>query len=486
MIISTIPAVGQLREATSLILLPILDEATLADHYSALLPDDLLTHLQQKPLKVLRKGYELLLPSGTTLLFFGPNGDHSFQDFLKAARRLAHHHAAHWPQRVGLGVPTDFSPYFLEACINGLLLGTYQIGRFKTADTTDYPFGGPDSELFVGGASDAMKPAIESARALATTQLRIFDLVNAPSNYKRPQDIAEWVEAAGAEVGFDVEIWDKERCAKEGFGGLLAVNSGSPDPACFIQMRHRGAKTEQPVVLVGKGVTFDTGGVSIKPSNNMHLMKSDMGGAAAVIGTIEAAARLRLPIDLVGLVPVTDNSVDAKAVKPSDVITSYSGKTIEIIDTDAEGRLILADGLHYAVKHYQPSILIDLATLTGSAVRALGYAAGALFSKDDQLAASLLQSGQHCGEKLWRLPLWEEYGEAMKSDIADIRNLSGKPIAGAITAAKFLEFFTDDHPRWAHMDIAGVALSASEYAKDRSATAFGIRLLITYLESLVE
>ena len=209
-----------------------------------------------------------------------------------------------------------------------------------------------------------------------------------------------------------------------------------------------------------------------------------MGGAAAVMGTMEVAAKMKLPIHLIGIVPATDNSVDALSIKPSDVIGSYSGKTIEIIDTDAEGRLILADGLAYMVKHFKPEVLIDLATLTGSVIRSLGTEAGGLFSNNDDLAADLLKSGQTTGERLWRLPIWEDYGNYIKSDVADVKNFSGRPVAGCITAAKFLEHFIGEHSKWAHLDIAGMAVADSEFAKQKSATGYGIRLLIEYLSKI--
>lgn len=209
-----------------------------------------------------------------------------------------------------------------------------------------------------------------------------------------------------------------------------------------------------------------------------------MGGAAAVLGTMELVAKLQLPVHLIGIVPSTENSVDAKSIRPSDVINSYSGKTIEIIDTDAEGRLILADGLAYMIRHFNPSILIDLATLTGSAVRTFGYHAAALFSSNDDLAGQLERTGARTGERVWRLPLWDIYKEDIKSDVADIRNFSGRPIAGAIGAAKFLEAFTEDHLAWAHMDIAGVAFTDSEFANQKSGTAFGVRLLAEFLSNV--
>ena len=234
--------------------------------------------------------------------------------------------------------------------------------------------------------------------------------------------------------------------------------------------------------LVGKGVTFDTGGISIKGSDNMHYMKSDMGGAAAVLGTMELAARMKLPIHLVGVIPATENSVSAEAVKPGDVISSYLGKSIEVINTDAEGRLILADGLTYINRNYQPDIVIDLATLTGSVVRAIGLYAGGLLSNSDQLADQLMASGERTGEKLWRFPLWDEYDQDIQSAVADLRNISSKPVADVIYAAKFLEHFIEDHPKWAHLDIAGVAYGDSEFAKEKSATGFGVKLLIDFLQ----
>ncbi len=210
-------------------------------------------------------------------------------------------------------------------------------------------------------------------------------------------------------------------------------------------------------------------------------MKSDMGGAAATFGTLEAAARLQLPVHLVGIVPSTDNSVDALSIKPSDVITGHSGKTIEIIDTDAEGRLVLSDGLSYALRHYAPKTLIDVATLTGSTVRTFGYECAAIMSTNEDLIAAFRAAGEDCAERVWPLPVWDEYREAIDSDVADIKNFSGRPVAGAIDAFKFLEFFTEEHPAFVHFDIAGVALKQGPYAKDRQATGFGMRLFVEWL-----
>ncbi|MDT4850713.1 Cytosol aminopeptidase [compost metagenome] len=231
-------------------------------------------------------------------------------------------------------------------------------------------------------------------------------------------------------------------------------------------------------------MTFDTGGVSLKPGDNMSYMKSDMGGAAAVAGTLEMAAKLKLPVNLIGAIPITENCIDSYAIKPGDVIGSYSGKTIEVINTDAEGRLILADALSYVTDRYQTDVLIDLATLTGNAIMSLGYKAAALISPNDALADALFSSGLHTGEKVWRMPHWDDYKDALKSDIADLKNLAGSPIGGAINAAKFLEEFTREHPAWAHLDIAGTAFADSDFGSMKSATGYGVRLLVDYLEKI--
>jgi len=359
----------------------------------------------------------------------------------------------------------------VEGAANGAVLGTYNYALYKTnIDST-----GIGEMNFI--SDEKSKALIDRAADTAETQKSIFDLVNAPSNYKSPQTLADWAVSSGKANDYNVTVIEEVELEKQGFHGLLAVNRGSEYPARFIISDYNPEGATKTIALVGKGVTFDTGGLSIKPSNNMHLMKSDMGGAAAVLGAVELVAKRKLPIRVIGFVPTTDNSVDAKAIKPGDVIGSYSGKTIEVLNTDAEGRLILADALAYAVDKYQPDIMVDLATLTGSVVRTLGSNCAGLFTHDDALAASLIDAGDGVGERLWRLPLWDEYADDMRSEIADIKNLSDKPVAGAITAAKFLETFTDGHDHWAHIDIAGTAFKNNGVSRTHSATAFGVRLL---------
>lgn len=376
----------------------------------------------------------------------------------------------------------------VEAIGRGIVLGTYSIGRYKTDKSPLYSIDQEDACInfyLPSRATENVKKAGERGIIIAETQKRMLDLVNAPANHKRPEELANWAMDSGSRWGYRVDVMEKAQIEATGLHGLLAVNRGSEDPPVFIIIEYlpfgKGRQQLPKIGLVGKGVTFDTGGLSIKGSQNMHYMKSDMGGAAAVLGTMEATARLQLPVHLVGIVPATDNSVDAKSIKPGDVIQSYSSKTIEVIDTDAEGRLLLADGLAYMNRNFQPDVMIDLATLTGSCVRALGYHAGGLFTNNEQLANSLLQAGDRSGDRIWRLPLWKEYRKYMDSDVADIKNFSGLPVAGAITAAKFLETFTKEHPAWAHMDIAGVAFGNSDFSKDKSATGFGLKLLLEWM-----
>jgi leucyl aminopeptidase len=428
------------------------------------------------------------------IYFLGLGENPSFQEFLMAARSFAHGQKGKISAAIGVdftftGKKSDLKS--IEGFLNGLLLGRYNINLHKTEtkETPHFLNGEAEIRVFSNLSAEKLEKTVKSAEALATTQLRIFDLVNAPANKKTPQILAQWAIESGKTNGFlTTATVGREALEQLGAHALLAVNKGSAEPAAFIVMEYKPAiEGNYPKIgLVGKGVTFDTGGISIKPSTNMHNMKSDMGGAAAVFGAMEAVAKLQLPVHLIGIVPSTENCVDGASTKPSDVFSSYSGKTIEMIDTDAEGRLILADGISYMVKNYQPDIMIDLATLTGSVISTLGYVAAGLFTNNEDLAADLYKTGRACGEKLWRLPIWDNYKDDLNSDVADVRNLSGKPIAGAITAAKFLEVFTEKHTNWAHLDIAGVAFTDSEFSTLRSSTGFGVRLLVDFIQSKIK
>ncbi len=373
-------------------------------------------------------------------------------------------------------------PYelYIEQSLIGLSIQQHD-GRLYKTDKTD-----KTTELAIHYSDERMKACLELASAKRSSILSIIDLVDAPSNRKTTLEMEAWLRASSERHGYSLRVMDMAELQKEGFHALLAVNRGSEVPAKCLIAEYRTASDAAHVVLVGKGVTFDTGGVSIKGGNNMHYMKSDMGGAAAVMGTIDLVASTQLPINLTVIVPTTDNSVGTRAIKPGDVIESYSGKTIEVINTDAEGRLILADGLAYAQKHYPSDYLIDLATLTGSVVRSLGFQTSGLMTHNDALAKSLMDIGYHIGERTWRLPAWSEYGKHMESDIADIKNLSAAPVAGAITAGKFLEYFVGEHDAWAHLDIAAMAFAKMPGHKDKSGTGYGIDLLYTWMSSLTK
>ncbi len=281
------------------------------------------------------------------------------------------------------------------------------------------------------------------------------ELANRPANHATPTVLAETAQAMGREFGFKVEVLDRKACEKLGMGSFLAVAQGSDEPLKFIVAHYQGAaKGQAPLVLVGKGITFDTGGISLKPGPEMDEMKFDMGGAASVLGTLRAVAELKPKINLVVIVPACENMPSGRAVKPGDVVKSMSGKTIEILNTDAEGRLILCDALTYA-ERFKPTAVVDVATLTGACVIALGHVHSGLYANDEDLATELLLAGQSALDTAWRMPLDEEYEEGLKSHFADLPNIAGRA-GGSITAALFLKQFASAY-KWAHLDVAGTA-----------------------------
>ncbi len=307
------------------------------------------------------------------------------------------------------------------------------------------------------------------------------DLVNEPLSFLTAVQLSEEIKKLGKRAGFSVKVLDKAAIEALKMGGLLAVNKGSNDPPTFsiLEWKPECPTNKQPIVLVGKGVVYDTGGLSLKPTaNSMDFMKSDMAGAAGVIGAMYAVAKAKLPIHLICLVPSTDNRPGVNAYVPGDVITMYSGTTVEVLNTDAEGRMLLADGLHYA-KQYTPELVINMATLTGSAAHAIGNQGAVLMGTASAATKkALIQTGTEVHERLVEFPLWKEYGEQLKSDVADLKNLGG-PMAGAITAGKFLEHFTDYD--WIHIDMAGVAFLHHEDAyRSKGGTGYGVQLLYNF------
>jgi leucyl aminopeptidase len=314
--------------------------------------------------------------------------------------------------------------------------------------------------------------------------LNAREWVSIPSNDKPPEALARLFAEPARKAGLKVGILHQAQLQHQKFGALLAVAAGSEQPPCMVEMTHSPRGAEKTIVLVGKGVTFDTGGISLKPSANMDAMKGDMAGAACVAATMLALAGLKAKHRVIGLMPLVENMPSGRATRPGDIVTSYNGKTIEIGNTDAEGRLILIDAMAYAVKKYKPDVIIDLATLTGACVVALGEKIAGLFSRDDALAQAILDASEATYERCWRLPLPPDYKELLKSEFADISNMSSTRYGGAITAALFLSEFVED-ATWAHIDIAGPGFSkkAGDYCGP-GGSGFGVRLLCNLIPEL--
>ena len=329
------------------------------------------------------------------------------------------------------------------------------------------------------GAKSAVRRAtagLEEGLAVSHGVSLAKDLGNLPPNVCTPTYLADQARELAKRYRMKVTVLEREDMEKLGMGALLAVAQGSAQPPKLIVLEYRaGPKTQKPVALVGKGITFDTGGISIKPSPEMDEMKFDMCGAASVLGTLKAVGEMRLPINVVGLIPTTENMPGGRAVKPGDIVTTMSGQTVEILNTDAEGRLILCDALTYAGR-YEPSTVIDIATLTGACVIALGHVASGLYANDDGLAKEVLTAADAAFDRAWHMPLWDDYQDQLKSNFADFANIGGRP-AGSVTAACFLARFTKKY-RWAHLDIAGTAWRSG---KEKGASGRPVPLLTQFL-----
>ncbi len=331
-----------------------------------------------------------------------------------------------------------------------------------------------------GTGSAAVEAGIARGRAVAGAVALARDLANTPASVKTPA----WLAERAAEQGVATRVWDERELRAGGFGGILAVGQGSVSPPRLIQLSYEpeGEATGH-VVLVGKGITYDTGGLSLKPTEGMKFMKTDMAGGAVVIAVLGALAALGARVRVTGLIAAAENSFSGTAQRPSDVITQYGGRTVEVLNTDAEGRLVMADALAYADAELDPDVMVDIATLTGAIGIALGKGLGAVFASDDALAAELAGAGETSGERLWRMPLIDDYVPALESSVADLANIEAGSAygAGSITAALFLREFTGKRP-WAHLDIAGVGRStADEGLSAKGATGFGVRLLLEWL-----
>lgn len=383
-----------------------------------------------------------------------------------------------------------------QALAEGLVLGTYRFDRYQSSRAPEAPTA---ATIRVEKGSDlrAVRSAVRTGVALAGSQNLARDLSNEPPNHLPPVALAKEAERVAKEVGLRVRVLDVPELKRRKFGAMLAVAQGSTHPPRLVVLEHnaparraKGAKGgrgrragRRTVCLVGKGVTFDSGGLSLKPSASMVKMKHDMSGAAAVIGAMRAVALLKLPLHVVGVVGAVENLPSATAYRPDDILKSASGKTIEVTNTDAEGRLVLADALHYARTEFAPEAMVDLATLTGAAAIALGSWSAGLLANHDRLASLVVDAGEATGERYWRLPLWDVHREFMKSPVADVKQTGGRE-AGTITAAAFLSHFVGEVP-WAHLDIAAVAETETPRpGQPRGATGFGVRSVVELLRAL--
>lgn len=392
---------------------------------------------------------------------------------MQAVRKVKGYHL----KRVSVYRRSQVDPSLAaQAAVEGVLLATCDTDDYKTQDKSknfiEEILFATDQDVDTSKVEKAMKRG--EILAQATNLAR--RLVNEPGNRVNPSRLAETAKEVAEKCGLEIEVLGEPEMEEKEMGAILAVARGSDEPGRFIMLRHLASPTStaQPIVLVGKGVTFDSGGLSLKPAQSMEEMKSDKAGACAVLAAMQAIAHLQIKKNVIGLIPAVENLPSGRAQRPGDVIRSMSGKTIEVVNTDAEGRLILADALHYG-RQLQPQYMIDIATLTGACVVALGHLRAGLFSNNEEICQKLLQASERSGEKFWRLPLDDEYRKEIESQIADIKN-TGSRWGGAISAAKFLQEFVGDVP-WCHIDMAGVDLFKGNQ-ESKGPTGFGVRTLV--------
>ncbi|HEX8979383.1 MAG TPA: leucyl aminopeptidase [Parasulfuritortus sp.] len=450
--------------------------------------------------KLLKRG-DIDGKAGSTLLFHAPAGlacerillvglgkekevtDKAYLDGVRAAVKA-----------VGATGAADAAFYLAEVPVGKRAVGwkieqailaagdvLYKFDRLKSEKGNDKrPF--HKMSLMVDAAEvKAAEAAAVHGQAIVNGMGLAKDLGNLPGNHCTPTYLADQAKTLAKANGLKIQVLEQKDMEKLGMGSLLSVAKGSDQPPKFIVMQyHGGAKADKPVVLVGKGITFDSGGISLKPAAEMDEMKYDMCGAASVLGTLQAVAEMKLPLNVVGLVPTCENLPSGNANKPGDIVTSMSGQTIEVLNTDAEGRLILCDALTYA-ERFEPAAVIDVATLTGACVIALGHVVSGLLANDDDLARAVYQAGEASGDRCWQLPLLDEYQDQLKSNFADMANIGGRP-AGTITASAFLSRFAKKY-KWAHLDIAGTAWKSG---KDKGSTGRPVPLLVHFLAGRVK
>ena len=430
-----------------------------------------------------RKAYLIYPEGGPRAVVVGLGKAADFDsERARVAGAIAAKRAATLEARSLTLVPPDSgdSEATAAAMVEGAILAGFRFDRFRKADE-DEPTAQIETLTVLGPGS--LAGPLEVARVATEAQNRARELQELPSNFATPSFLSERAaELVAAHEGLSFEVFGREEIADKGMGGLQAVSQGTAEEPQLIVLRYSGGGGGTPLGLVGKAVTFDSGGISIKPAAAMHEMKMDMSGGAAVLEAIGAIAELGLPVEIIGVIPSTENMPSGTSIKPGDVITQYNGKTVEINNTDAEGRLILGDALAYCVELGAERI-VDLATLTGAVLIALGSTYAALISNDDDWAGEVAEAGSESGELAWRLPLHEEYKELTKGTIADLTNAAAKRKAGTIYAGSFLEEFVDGKP-WVHLDIAGTAWDTGREYVGKGPTGFGVRLLVSLAQDL--
>ncbi|MEO7908102.1 MAG: leucyl aminopeptidase [Roseiflexaceae bacterium] len=430
------------------------------------------------------------LPARRILLVgLGKRGQIAFDRLCEAAAVAAQHARSLRVEQVAFDLPTPEGMALAsasQAIAEGALLGLYRFQQYQTGLSTADQHEIEQLTIVSSLRDETIEQGVALGEVIARGTALARDLANTPANDLPPAQLAAAAESVGQRTGIAVTVLGPDELAAQGFGGILGVGQGSAQTPRFIIMEHGEKQPGLPTIcLVGKGITFDSGGISIKPADGMDHMKMDMGGAAAVIGTMQVVGELKLPLHVVGLISAAENMVSSSAYRPGDILKTLSGKTVEVLNTDAEGRIVLADALFYA-QRYQPDGMIDLATLTGAIVVALGPHATGIMSNNDALAARIVQAGEATGERAWRMPLWDAYMDMIKSDIADIKNTAGRP-GGSITAAAFLANFVGDYP-WVHMDIAGTAWTDAKPRAytPKGATGVGVRLLVQALRTWIQ
>lgn len=427
----------------------------------------------------------LVKPARIVLAGLGKEKELSTERLRIAIATAARSARAHFAKTIATDLHTRLAERTetASAVVEGALLGLYRFDRFKSPDKEK------EKKIVRLILVESDKARLEAARKgcergiiLAESTNYARELVNAPSAAMYPAKLAEEADRLARRLGLKITVLDEKKLAAHGMNGILAVGGGSEKGPRFVVLEYNAGAKEK-VAIVGKGITFDSGGLDIKPREHMSDMKTDKAGAATVLGAMSAAARLKLPVGIIGAFAACENMPSGSSYRPGDIVTAYNKKTMEIIDTDAEGRVVLADAVSYVEKNYRPAAIIDIATLTGACFVALGSAAAGLMGSDRRLLDKIKDASEKSAEKVWELPMWDEYKELIKSDVADFRNLGkGKPgEAGAITGAAFVGAFVESTP-WAHLDIAGVAnVSDSEGYNPAGATGWGVRLLIQLL-----